>query len=297
MSSTRPLAGVWTACLTPFAADGAIDHARFAEHCKAMIAEGSGVSLFGTTGEGTAISPEERIAALDRVIEAGVAPERIIPGIGFCDVPTSVRVIEHAVRKRCAAVLILPPFYMKGVSEDGLFRHFAEVIEKSGTAELRVLLYNFPDLTGLVLPPSLLRRLADRYPGTVIGIKDSSADWDLSQRYLAAAGADLSVFLGDERSLLANLRHGGAGTIAGLANVIGPALLRVVADPAKADAVQAQIAEVVSVVTGHPFVAASKSMMAARTGHAGWSNVRAPLDALPAEVGRTLIGKIAAIGL
>jgi 4-hydroxy-tetrahydrodipicolinate synthase len=298
VSAAKVLAGAWTACLTPFRADGSIDDELFIGHCRAMVAENCGVSLFGTTGEGTAISPEERMASLDRVIAAGIAPDRIIPGIGFCDTATSARVIGHAVRARTAAVLVLPPFYMKGVSDEGLFRHFADIIEKVGSRELKLLVYNFPALTSLTLAPDLVRRLADAYPGTVIGIKDSSAEWSLSSRYLELL-PDLSVFLGDERSLLANLRHGGAGTISGMANVIGGTLAELCATFQRqdADAIQARIAEAVSVVLDQPFIPLTKAMVAARSGEKGWLRVRPPLEALDLAAGVTAARRLAELGL
>src|SRR5690242_10153718 len=149
MPAASPLRGVWPAALTPFDDQMAVDVRRLVRHCRSLLDVGCcGISLFGTTGEGTALSAEERMAALEAVIAAGLPPGRLIPAVGCCDVPTTVALSAHAARQGAAGVLALPPFYPKDLREEGLYRHFASVIERlgatSGIRVPRLCLYNFP---------------------------------------------------------------------------------------------------------------------------------------------------------
>ena len=206
MPAASSLRGVWPAALTPFDDRMTVDVQRLVRHCRRLLDAGCrGISLFGTTGEGTALSAEERMAALEAVIAAGLPPDRLIPAVGCCDVPTTAALSAHAARQGAAGVLALPPFYPKDLRQEGLYRHFSSMIERLGaTPGIRVprlCLYNFPFHTGVTLSPGLVRRLADAFPGVVVAIKDSSADWPLSSSYLDAL-PDLDVFVGDENSIL-----------------------------------------------------------------------------------------------
>jgi 4-hydroxy-tetrahydrodipicolinate synthase len=295
MRLSSSLAGVWAAALSPLDADGELDLDRLVIHCNRLLAAGCrGISLFGTTGEGTAFSPAERQAGLEAVLAGGIAADRLLPATAFCDVPTTVAITRHAGSLGCPAALLLPPFYMKGVSDEGLFRHYAAVIEALGSRVLPLYLYNFPDLTGLTLAPELVRRLADAFPEVVVGLKDSSGDWSLSSRYLAAL-PDLDIFLGDERSLQAARRHGGAGTISGMANFIPGELVHLFGH-GDDDAAQARIAEAVGKMVAHSFIPAAKAVVADLTREPTWRPVRPPLVEVDAAVGRRLTGALVETG-
>lgn len=301
MPAAASLRGVWPAALTPFDDRLAVDVTRLVRHCQALLRAGCrGISLFGTTGEGTALSAGERMAALDAVIAGGIPADRLIPAVGCCDVPTTVALSAHASGHGAAGVLALPPFYPKDAREDGIYRHFASVIEQLGaTPGLRVprlCLYNFPFHTGVTLSPRLVRRLADAFPGVVAGIKDSSADWSLSSAYLDAL-PDLDVFVGDENSILRALRKNGAGAISGMANVMAPTLISLVEAPLKdAAGLDGIIGKAVEAVGSHPFVATMKAVIAARSGDAGWLLVRPPLERAPARLGASVLRALEAAG-
>ncbi len=301
MPAASSLRGVWPAALTPFDDRLAVDVPRLVRHCRALLQAGCrGISLFGTTGEGTALSADERRAALEAVIAAGIPADRLIPAVGCCDVPTTVALSVHAARQGAAGVLALPPFYPKDSREEGLYRHFASAIERlSATPGLRVpgiCLYNFPFHTGVTLSPGLVRRLADAFPGVVAAIKDSSADWLLSSAYLDAL-PDLDVFVGDENSILRALGKNGAGTISGMANIMAPTLVSLVEGPrANAADIDAIVHKAVHAMDGHPFVASMKAAIAAQSGDAGWVGVRPPLEPAPAGLGASVLGALKASG-
>jgi 4-hydroxy-tetrahydrodipicolinate synthase len=299
MPAASSLRGVWPAVLTPFDHRLAIDVPRLVRHCRALLQAGCrGISLFGTTGEGTALSAEERMAGLDAVIAAGLSADRLIPAVGCCDVPTTVALSAHAARHGTAGVLALPPFYPKDTRDEGIYRHFSSVVERLGaTPGLRVpriCLYNFPFHTGVTLSPGLVRRLADAFPGAIVAIKDSSADWPLSSAYLDAL-PDLDVFVGDENSILRALGKGGAGTISGMANVMAPTLVSLVEGPrANAATLDTVVHKAVQAMDGHPFIATIKAAIAALSGDAGWLGVRPPLEPAPAGLGASVLASLKA---
>src|SRR5579872_3373816 len=283
MPAASTLRGVWPAALTPFDHRLAVDVPRLVRHCRALLQAGCrGISLFGTTGEGTALSAEERMAGLEAVITAGIPADRLIPAVGCCDVPTTVALSAHAARQGAAGVLALPPFYPKDLREEGLYRHFASVIEQLGAMPglrvPRLCLYNFPFHTGVTLSPALVRRLADAFPGVVAAIKDSSADWSLSSAYLDAL-PDLDVFVGDENSIFRALGKSGAGTISGMANIMAPTLIALVEGPqANAGEIDTFVHKAIQAMDGHPFIATIKAAIAAYSGDNAWLRVRPPLE-------------------
>jgi 4-hydroxy-tetrahydrodipicolinate synthase len=301
MPAASSLRGVWPAALTPFDERMAVDVPRLVSHCRALLQVGCrGISLFGTTGEGTALSADERKAALEAVIAEGLPADRLIPAVGCCDVPTTAALSAHAARQGAAGVLALPPFYPKDLREEGLYRHFSSVIERLGaTPGIRVprlCLYNFPFHTGVTLSPGLVRRLADAFPGVVVAIKDSSADWPLSSSYLDAL-PDLDVFVGDENSILRALGKNGAGTISGMANIIPSTLIALVEGPrAKASEIDTAVHKAVQAMDGHSFIPSIKAAIAAQSGDASWLRVRPPLEPVPAAVGADVLGALKASG-
>src|SRR5947208_8888036 len=141
---TQTIRGVLAPVLTPFKADLSPDRERFIAHCKWLHSQNCGLAPFGTTSEANSLSIEERSMLLDALVAAGVDPSRMMPGTGCCSITETVRLTSQAVRHGCAGVLMLPPFYYKGVSEEGLFRYFSEVVQRVGEARLRIYLYHIP---------------------------------------------------------------------------------------------------------------------------------------------------------
>ncbi len=275
--------------------------AALVQHCRGLLDAGCrGISLFGTTGEGTALSADERRTALDAVVAAGVTGDRLMPSVGCTDVPTTVALGAHAARHGVAGLLVLPPFYLKDVSEEGVYRHFAAVIDGLGAGGgkvPRLCLYNFPFHTGITLRPALVRRLADAFPGIVTAVKDSSADWPLSASYLDAL-PDLDIFVGDEKSLAAALGNGGAGGISGMANVIAPTLVALCNGSKDERApLQAAVSTAVDAVVAHSFIPTVKAVLAVRHQRPDWLRVRPALDEAPLDRGRAVIDRFKTAGV
>jgi 4-hydroxy-tetrahydrodipicolinate synthase len=298
-NAARP-SGVLAPVLTPFRADLEPDAERFLRHCRWLLSRGcSALAVFGTTSEANSLSVEERERLLERLLAGGIDPARIMPGTGSCALPDAVRLTDLATRSGCAGVLMLPPFYYKGVPEDGLFRFFAEVIERVGDHRLRVYLYHIPPVAQVGIGAGLVERLLARYPRIVAGMKDSSGDFENTRAMIQRFGqAGFDVFTGSERFLLETLRAGGAGCITATANVNSAAidgLFRAWRTDG-AGRLQESLNTVRAALERYPIVPALKAVLAHHAGDAGWRQVRPPLVELPPERADALLAELRAAG-
>jgi len=266
------LAGVLAPVLTPFDDRLEPDLPRFLAHCRKLLANGcDGLAVFGTTSEANSLSLEERERMLEALLKDGVDPARLMPGTGCSALPDTVRLTRKAVQAGCAGVLMLPPFYYKNISDDALFRSFAETIERVADPRLRIFLYHIPQVSAVPIPLTVIERLRAAYPSMVVGLKDSSGDWD-NTRSILEAFPGFRVFVGSEKFLLRNMRAGGAGCITATANFNAPAIARLYAEWRSLDAerLQAEVDQVREIFQSFPLIAALKAAL-------GWPAVRPPL--------------------
>lgn len=294
MPAPARLSGVLCPVVMPFNKDLSPDPDRFIRQCRWLLGQGVGLAPFGTTSEGNSLSVDEKISLLDRLVDAGIDATRLMPGTGCCALTDSVRLTRHAVGLGCAGVLMLPPFYYKPVSDEGLYASYAEVIERVGSDDLRIYLYHIPPIAQVGLSVNLVERLVKRYPDTVVGIKDSSGDWDNTRTMLQRRWDDFQVFAGSEIFLLRTLQHGGAGCISATANVNPAAMRQLCAtwQAAQAAAAQDALDAVRRIVQGYPMIPALKAIIAAHGGDAKWAIVRPPLVALGSEQKRILLAEL-----
>jgi len=216
--STLP--AVLSPVLTPFKDDGSPDAPKLLKQCQWLEANGVGQAIFGTNSEANSMSAPQKMSLLTALIEGGLNPAHMMPGTGATSIDATVTMTRHAVQHQCAGVLMLPPFYYKDVTDDGLFAFYSEVIQKVGDAGLQIYIYNIPPVTKINLSLSLLERLAKAYPKTIVGMKDSSGDWAYTEsviKLLAPSG--FRVYAGSEVFLMRTLHAGGVGCISATANV------------------------------------------------------------------------------
>src|SRR5438309_7540672 len=183
---TQRIRGVLAPVLTPFKADLSPDRERFMAHCKWLLSQNCGLAVFGTTSEANSLSVEERSALLDALVAAELDTSRMMPGTGCCSITETVKLTAQAVKHGCAGVLMLPPFYYKGVSEEGLYRYFSEVVQRVGDARLKIYLYHIPPVAMVGITTGLVERLLAAYPNAIAGMKDSSGDWNNTKTFLDA---------------------------------------------------------------------------------------------------------------
>jgi len=298
MSSDTRFSGVLTPVVVPFDAGLNIDAARLVRQCRWLVAQDVGLAVFGTNSEANSLSLEEKIETLDYLVDAGIDPGRMMPGTGLCALPETVRLTAHAVKLGCRGTLMLPPFYYKGVSDEGLYRSYSEVIERVGDAGLKIYLYHIPPVSQIPLSLALIERLIRRYPDTVVGIKDSSGDWDNTRAMLDAGWDNFRIFAGAETFLLRNMQAGGAGCISATANINPAGINELYRDWRSESAGQKQAAldAVRACVQGFPVIPALKATIAHFGNDPGWCRVRPPLVELEPQQRHGLIAQLSSIG-
>ncbi len=296
-TTDQSLKGVIAPMVTPFGADLVPDARKFVAFGRVLTNLGLGLLPFGSTGEGTSLSVDEKLALLDALAAGGVPLGRVMAGTGACALSDSARLTAHAVALGCGGVLMLPPFYFKGVSEDGVFRFYAEVIERVGDARLRLYLYHFPQQAVVGIGHGLIDRLLKAYPGTVAGMKDSSGDL-AHMLSIRRAFPALDLFTGSESLMLKVLRAGGAGCIATNANINGAAMVELYNRwrDDDADLLQDAVAAFAQAMMDFPFVAATKALVAMASGDDTWRITRPPLDDLPMAEDAAIRARLAAAG-
>jgi 4-hydroxy-tetrahydrodipicolinate synthase len=291
------ITGVLAPVLTPFDRTLAPDPKRFVAFCRVLRQLDIGLAPFGTTSEGNSLDGGEKLELLDALAADGTDMARVMPGTGTCSIVETARLSAHATRLGCGGVLMLPPFYYKGVSDDGLFRAFSEVIQRVGSRSLRVYLYHFPRQSQTPIPLALIERLLKEYPGTVAGIKDSSGEFANMQAMLKAfPGFD--VFTGTEALMLPVLQAGGAGCISANANVNGAAMVELFRRwraPEAAELQEALTAFRVA-IQDFPLIAALKALVARASGDQNWRATRPPLLDLSLDAEDQLIKRLEKAG-
>jgi 4-hydroxy-tetrahydrodipicolinate synthase len=277
------IAGVFCAAATPIREDGSPDLGRLAKHAAQLIADGcQGVALLGTTGEANSFSVAERQQIVEAALDAGIAPDRLMPGTGTCAITDTVALTKHALSLGVTKFVMLPPFYYKLPSDDGLFAAYSAVIEKVADPRLRVVLYHIPQMSAVPLGLPLIERLVSRYPETIVGIKDSSGDF-ANMEQIVRALPGFRVLAGADPLMRPLLEIGGAGCITAASNLIAAELaivFRYYAEPLRrteVEAAQEQIVRMRAIFTRYAPIPAIKAALARRYRDPAWARVRAPL--------------------
>jgi len=326
--SSQHIRGVLAPVVTPFKADLSPDCERFIRHCQWLLSQNCGLAVFGTNSEANSMSAAERMKLLDALVAADIDRSRMMPGTGCCSITETVELTAHAVKHGCAGVLMLPPFYYKNVSEEGLYRYFSEVVQRVGDTRLKIYLYHIPPVAIVGITPKLVQRLRNAYPNAIAGMKDSSGDWNNTKTFLdafaetarpaptARAARTFDVFVGSESFLLANMRNGGVGTISATANVNPAAIYELyccsvrclsgsgsgasaISKDLDLERQQARLNVVREVFSNRKFpsmIAALKQAIATYTNDPEWIRLRPPLVELTAEQAESLAAELKAIG-
>jgi 4-hydroxy-tetrahydrodipicolinate synthase len=286
--------------ITPFKRDLSPDAGRFVKHCRWLMQSGcAGLAVFGTNSEANSMSVEEKLELLDALVKGGVPAASLMPGTGHCALTDSVKMTREAVRMGCGGVLMLPPFYYKGVSDEGLFRNFSEIIERVGDERLRLYLYHIPPVANVGITLKLIEMLLARYPGIVAGAKDSSGDWANTKAMLDQfKGTGFDVFPGSEVFLLDGLRAGGKGCITATGNVNPGPISEVYKNwnTGRADALQAGITATRKIMQKVPMIPALKAVTAHFGNDPQWKTVRPPLTELSPDQEKQVITELKAAG-
>lgn len=300
MQTQHDFAGVNVAVLTPLQEDLSPDISKMASYAKWLLANGAnGLAVLGTTGEANSFSVRERILIIEGLASAGIDPRSMMPGTGACSLTDAVEGTAAAVQVGCKGVLMLPPFYYKNPSDDGLFAYFSETIQRVGSEDLRIYLYHFPQMSTVPISFRLIERLLKEYPKIIAGMKDSSGDLnnmiDAAERF-----PGFSVFAGSEACFLPLLRKGGAGCITACSNVSSRLAQEVYSgflsgqDDAHANSLLCSVRETIE---KYPLASALKTIIADTYQDKEWLRIRAPLVPIKDGDRKQLIHKLKEIGL
>jgi 4-hydroxy-tetrahydrodipicolinate synthase len=276
------------------------DVERYIDHCRWSLDEGChGLVMFGTTGEANSFSVAERIRLLDAAIDAGLPAERMMVGTGCSALPDTVQLTRHAIDRDALGILMLPPFYYKGASDQALADSYDRVIAGVGTADFKLVLYHIPQVSGVPITTGLVDLIREQHPTTLAGIKDSTGDWDHS-RMLIERYPDLQVFPGAENLVAAGLEVGGAGCISAGCNVNARAI-RALYDEALAGhdvtARHAEVDTIRKILQRYALIPAMKQMIADARGEPGWARLRPPLMPLSDADAKALAADLRALDL
>jgi 4-hydroxy-tetrahydrodipicolinate synthase len=287
-------ARVVAAVATPFLPDDRVDSSRLLAHCRWLLSEGcDGLLLFGSTGEATSLTLAEKHAIIDHLTAGGIPAARLLVGSGCCAQEDTLELTRHAGEAGCAGVLVLPPFFFKNLSDEGLLRYYGELIERAGDERLALYLYHFPQTSQIPISLELTQALVERFPGVVRGYKDSSGDWTNTERFLAAF-PQLDIYSSTEARIADVLRLGGAGCVSATANVQPRAIRQVVeaAGNAGQAALQQEVAACRNAFQGLPVVPAVKAALEAIHNDPAWARLRAPLVPLAPQARTALLSGI-----
>jgi 4-hydroxy-tetrahydrodipicolinate synthase len=281
--------GINAAVLTAMNADLSPNLDRMARHAKWLLSNGcNGLGVLGTTGEANSFSGSERRAIVEGLVARGVPASVMMPGTGVSSLTETVELTQHARAQGCRGVLLLPPFYYKAPSDDGLFAYFDEVAKRVGGG-IALYLYHFPQQSAVPFSLSLIGRLLDAHPGVFKGVKDSSGDYaNMKAMIDAFAPRGFEVYSGSDEYVQRILAEGGAGCITAASNCNSHwgGIVYAKRTGPEADAAQAMLTATRRAATSAPLIPNLREIIARSTGDAGWRNIRPPhlpLDAAAAE--------------
>ncbi len=274
--------GIVCPILTPFNDDLSFNGDLYLRHAKSLLDSGIHLlSPFGTTGEALSMSVEERIDAVDCLVDGGVNPLQIMPGAGLCNLPETLQLVRHAMDRGCLAVMLLPPFFYKNANDEGLYAHFSTLIETIDSPHLKICLYHIPSMAGMGFSPELTEKLSTAFPQTIVAYKDSSGKMEHTLSIRSSA-PNLSVFPGSEFYLKSGLENGCTGCISATCNINSQAI-RDVYDMflgnkhGDLEAMNAKILDLRRKVDTYSPIAVMKGYLAYEWQEERWRNVRPPL--------------------
>jgi 4-hydroxy-tetrahydrodipicolinate synthase len=297
MPTQHPLSGVYAAAVTPLKSDSTLDFESIPLLLKFFASRGChGIVLFGTTGEGPSFSPTEREAWMRAVSECRslVPGFRLIAGTGTPSLSESIELTKLSFDLGLDGALVVPPYYFRKATDDGLFNWFSELIHKAVPSGGYILGYHFPAVAGIGFSIELLSRLKESFPTQFAGIKDSSHDADLARTLGETFGSDLAVFSGTDTYVQLALQNHAAGCITAPANILSPGLREVwdLMNAGKdASEAQANVTKRRDILDKYPpFPPTLKALLHRQHGFPRW-NVKAPLVELAPELEEKVVSE------
>ena len=291
--------GVFSAALTPINEDFSINLNLYLSHCHWLLKQNlTGLGVFGTTGEANSFNIEEKIQALEYLINNNISPNLLMPGTGQCSISDTVKFTKKCSALKVRAVLVLPAFFYKDVSEEGVVEYYKRVIEEVEDDDLQYILYNIPQMSGVPITFEVIERLTKLYPNNVVGMKDSSGNLD-NMLKVTKFFSGFSLFSGHDSLALKVTKHGGAGAITATSNISGRLLSFIVKNFKNESSIenfrdlQLLQEKIRQTLTTHEPVSALKAFMSVKYNKIEWNRVNPPLTKISdPQNHKTVIGLI-----
>ena len=275
--------GTYCAALTPLSIDHSINKELFLEHCNNLLLDGlDGLAIFGTTGEGNSLGVQEKIEAINYLIDNNISPDKLVPGTGLCSIRDTVIYSKAIAKLKVKAVLVLPAFYYKNVSNEGVIEFYKRVVEEVGDSDLKYILYNIPQVSGVSIGFEVIEQLIKLFPNNVVGMKESSGNLD-NMLKITKYFNDFSLFSGSDSLALKVCKRGGAGAITATSNISGKLLCYIINNYKKEPEIenfqllqklQEQIRE--TSLTHEP-ISTLKAFLSIKSNNENWNRVNPPL--------------------
>jgi len=278
--------GTFCAALTPINENYSINKVLFLKHCKNILTQGlDGLAIFGTTGEANSFSVNEKIEAINYLIENNIDPQKILPGTGLCSIQDTVLLSKHVTKLNVKAMLILPAFYYKNVSDNGVIDYYKKVVEEVGDNSAKYLLYNIPKISGVKVNINVIEKLIHLFPKNIVGMKDS--DGDLSNMLKVIKSLDnFSLFSGSDSLALEVCKQGGAGAITAAANISGSLLSYIINNYKQETNIknfysfQDLLVQIRNTLFSHEPISALKAFLSVNEQDNAWNRILPPLNTI-----------------
>jgi len=277
------ISGIFSAALTPIKQDLSINHDLYLRHCQYLMRQGhDGLAIFGTTGEANSFSIQEKKDSLEFLLANRIDPKILMPGTGSSSLNDAIEMTRHASNHKVRAVLLLPPFYYKNVTEEGIINYFRHLIEKVGDSEMQYVLYHIPQNSYVPISFKIIEILLKLYPNNIVGLKDSAGDTDRMLKIIKYFN-NFAVFCGHDSLALNVCKRGGAGAITSGTNVCGKLLSFIIKNYKQENEIknyaemQNLLLQIRQVITSHEPISLMKAYFSIVDNIPDWNNVLPPL--------------------
>ena len=277
------ISGAYCAVLTPLNNKLSINNNLHLRHCQSLMQKGlDGLTIFGTNGEASSFSIKQKINSIEFLLENRIDASNLIIGSGSASLEDAIELTNFSVKIGAKASLLIPPFYFKSVTDDGVISYYRNVIEQTGDNNFKFLLYNIPQHSGVTINFNIIENLIKIYPNNVVGLKDSTGNMDNMLKTIKYFNS-FAVFCGNGAMALHTTKRGGAGAITGDANITARLLSFIIHNFKREkeidnfDGLQTLIENIRNVLSSHEQISLLKAYYSIADNIEEWNNVMPPL--------------------
>ena len=277
------ISGAYCAVLTPIDNNLSINNNLHLRHCQSLMQKGlDGLTIFGTNGEASSFSIKQKIHSVEMLLENRIDASNLIIGSGSSSLEDAMELTNFSAQIGAKASLLIPPFYFKSVTDDGVISYYRNVIEQTGDNNFKFLLYNIPQHSGVTINFNIIESLLKLYPNNVVGLKDSTGNMDNMLKTIKYFN-NFAVFCGNGAMALHTTKRGGAGAITGDANITARLLSFIIHNFKREkeidnfDAIQSLIENIRNVLSSHEQISLLKAYYSIADNIEEWNNVMPPL--------------------